>query len=283
MLKIAIQAKGRLFDKSMELLSDAGITVKNSSRSLLAVAKGFPLEILYLRDDDIPEAVALGVADIGIVGQNEVAESRQIVNEVMPLGFGDCRISLAVPKLTDYPGLEWFNGKRVATSYPGILKEFFTEKGIKASIHKIAGSVEVAPAIGLADAIFDIVSSGGTLVQNHLVEVEKVFFSEATLIACPKLDETQKSELEKLKLRFTSILQSKGFKYVLMNIPALSVDRAVSLLPGLKSPTLIPLVDKDWFALQVVIHEDILWEKIEKLKEIGAEDILVLSLENIIR
>lgn len=283
MLKIAIQAKGRLFDKSMQILSDAGITVKNSSRSLLAIAKGFPLQVLYLRDDDIPEAVALGVADIGIVGRNEVAETNKNVEEIMPLGFGDCRISLAVPKEADYKGLNWFDGKRIATSYPGILSSYFKEKGINASIQKIAGSVEVAPAIGLSDAIFDIVSSGGTLLQNNLMEVEKVFFSEAVLIAFPELSEEKKEELEKLKLRFHSIIQSKGFKYVLMNIPKASLEKATELLPGMKSPTLIPLIDKSWFALQVVIHEDQLWEKIEALKEVGAEDILVLSLENIIR
>lgn len=283
MLKIAIQAKGRLSEKSLQLMADSGISVPTPSRSLMAVATGFPLEVLYLRDDDIPQAVAMHVADIGIVGENEVAESGQDVDTAMQLGFGSCRISLAVPKSVDYTGLDWFNNRRVATSYPEILKRYFAQKGIQARIHKIAGSVEVAPAVGMADAIFDIVSSGGTLTQNGLVEVEKVFYSQAALIANKHLDADKLQLLDKLKLRFTSIIESRGFKYVLMNLPVASTQAAVDLLPGMKSPTLIPLANKDWTALQVVLHEDELWEKIEKLKEIGAQDILVLSLENIIR
>ncbi|MCH5227088.1 MAG: ATP phosphoribosyltransferase [Muribaculaceae bacterium] len=283
MIKIAIQSKGRLNDKSMELLSAAGISVSGASRSLTAMANGFPLEVLYLRDDDIPQAVAMGVAHLGIVGQNEVAESAQDVREVMPLGFGGCHISLAVPKNTGYYGLQWFNGKRVATSYPGILTKFFTANGIKARIQKIAGSVEVAPAVGMADAIFDIVSTGGTLVQNGLVEVEKVFKSEAVLISTKVLSEENEELLKKLLLRFRSIKESRGFKYVLMNIPSVALEAAVSLMPGMKGPTLIPLAREGWHALQVVIHENELWDKIEKMKEIGAEDILVLDLENIIR
>lgn len=283
MLKIAIQSKGRLNEKSIQLLTDSGINVAGASRSLTAIATGFPLEVLYLRDDDIPQAVAMGVADIGIVGQNEVAESGQNVKEVMKLGFGACRISLAVPKNCGYESLEWFDGKRVATSYPKILADFFNKKNIKARIHKIAGSVEVAPAVGLADAIFDIVSSGGTLVQNGLVEVEKVFPSEAVLISTPELSDEKNSLLQKLLLRFNSILESRGYKYVLMNIPSSAINEAVTMMPGMKSPTLIPLAREGWHALQVVIHESDLWEKIESMKKIGAEDILVLDLENIIR
>lgn len=283
MLKIAIQSKGRLNEKSMELLSASGINVSGASRSLTAMASGFPLEVLYLRDDDIPQAVAMGVADIGIVGQNEVAESEQKVVEIMKLGFGACRISLAVPKNSGYYSLQWFNGKRVATSYPKILSRFFKDNGIKAKIHKIAGSVEVAPAVGLADAIFDIVSSGGTLVQNGLIEVERVFPSEAVLIGNPEMDEEKRALLQKLLLRFHSIKESRGYKYVLMNLPSISVEEAVKLLPGMKSPTLIPLAREGWHALQVVIHESVLWDKIENMKAIGAEDILVLDLENIIR
>lgn len=283
MLKIAIQSKGRLNEKSMEILAASGINVSSASRSLTAVAQGFPLEVLYLRDDDIPQAVAMGVADLGIVGQNEVAESHQKVEEIMGLGFGACRISLAVPKNAGYSDLEWFDGKRVATSYPRILQSFFEDKKIKAQIHKIAGSVEVAPAVGLADAIFDIVSTGGTLVQNGLVEVETVFRSEAVLIATPGLSEEKKSLLQKLLLRFRSIKESRGYKYVLMNLPSSAVEAAVAMMPGMKSPTLIPLAREGWHALQVVIHETELWDKIENMKEIGAEDILVLDLENIIR
>lgn len=283
MLKIAIQSKGRLNESSLDLLKASGISVSSAARSLTAKATGFPLEVLYLRDDDIPQAVAIGVADIGIVGQNEVAESQQVVTEIMPLGFGSCRISLAVPKNSGYYGLAWFNGKRVATSYPKILEKFFQRNHIRAKIHRIAGSVEVAPAVGLADAIFDIVSSGGTLVQNGLVEVEKVFPSEAVLIATPGLSGEKDALLKKLLLRFKSIKESRGYKYVLMNLPTESLDKAIAMMPGMKSPTLIPLARDGWHALQVVIHESELWDKIENVKEIGAEDILVLDLENIIR
>ena len=283
MLKIAIQAKGRLNEQSMQLLADAGISAASGSRRLISHAKGFPMEILYLRDDDIPQAVAMGVADIGIVGQNEVAEKRQKVNEIMPLGFGACRISIAVPRETLYDGPAWLNGRRVATSYPNILHTFFEEQDINAEIHEIAGSVEIAPAVGMADAIFDIVSSGGTLIQNGLREVEQVFQSQAVLIATPKLSDDKLSELDSLCFRLNSILQSRGMKYVLLNLPKASVDRAIAILPGMKSPTILPLADEDWCSLHVVIPQDELWEKIEQLKEIGAEDILVLNLENLIR
>lgn len=282
MLRIAIQSKGRLNEDSLALLADAGINISGSSRKLMARAKGFPLDVLYLRDDDIPQAVAMGVADIGIVGLNEVAETGEKVDRVMDLGFGACRLSVALNKSIDYTGKEWLEGKRIATSYPGILGNWLKEEGINAEIHRIAGSVEVAPAVGMADAIFDIVSSGGTLVQNGLVEVEKVFFSEAVLIATPGLSEEKMQEVELLKFRFGSILDSRGMKYVLMNLPEESVEQAVALLPGMKSPTLLPLTTAGWYSLHVVIKEDELWEKIHRLKEIGAEDILVLALENVI-
>lgn len=283
MLRIAIQAKGRLNEESMALLADAGIGTASGSRKLIAHAKGFPMDVLYLRDDDIPQAVAMGVADIGIVGLNEVAEKDEYVDVTMKLGFGACRISLAVPKAVDYTGLEWFNNRRIATSYPNILRRFIKEKGIEAEIHEIAGSVEVAPAVGMADAIFDIVSSGGTLIQNGLVEVEQVFASEAVLIANKSLDDEKLNEIAKLKFRFSSILDSRGMKYVLMNIPQDRIPAAVALLPGMKSPTLMPLSEEGWYSMHVVIPQHELWEKIEKLKELGAEDILVLALENIIR
>ncbi len=272
MLKIAIQAKGRLNEESMSLLADAGISAASGSRKLISKAKGFPMEILYLRDDDIPQAVAMGVADIGIVGLNEVAEKGEKVDEVMSLGFGACRISIAVPRETEYTDATWLNGRRVATSYPHILAKYFADNNISAEIHEIAGSVEIAPTVGMADAIFDIVSSGGTLIQNGLREVEQVFFSEAVLIATPSLPEEKLAEIDKLKFRLRSILDSRDMKYVLMNLPRTAVDEAVKILPGMKSPTLLPLTQPDWCSLHVVIPESELWEKIELPKNIGAED-----------
>lgn len=283
MLRIAIQAKGRLNEQSIELLGEAGIGVAESKRKLISRASGFPMEVLYLRDDDIPQAVNMGVADLGIVGLNEVAEKGFDVKEVMKLGFGACRISLALPKSVEYSGLDWFRGKRVATSYPTILSDFFREKGIEADIHTIEGSVEIAPAVGMSDAIFDIVSSGGTLVSNGLVEVEKVFFSEAVLIANPSLDSDKLHEVEQLKFRFGSIIESRGMKYVLMNLPCDKIDEAVAILPGMRSPTVLPLAQEGWCSIHAVIGEDQLWERVERLKAIGAEGILVLALENMIR
>jgi ATP phosphoribosyltransferase len=282
MLRIAIQAKGRLNEDTMALLADAGIDVAQSKRKLVARAKGFPIEVLYLRDDDIPQAVHMGVADVGIVGLNEVAEREMDVTEVMKLGFGACRISLAVPREVDYMGVKWFDGRCVATSYPHVLKNFFAEKGIHADIHEIAGSVEIAPAVGMADAIFDIVSSGGTLVQNGLREVEEVFYSQAALVATPGLSPEKMAEVEKLKFRFSSIVNSRGYKYVLMNIPTDLVEAAVELLPAMRSPTILPLAAEGWCSMHVVIPEDVLWEKVESLKQLGAEGILVLNLENMI-
>lgn len=283
MLTIAIQNKGRLNEDTVSLLREAGISVSVSSRKLMADAKGFPLHVLFLRDDDIPQAVALGVADLGMVGLNEVLEKEQDVDVRMKLGFGGCRLSLAVPNGSGYSGLGWFEGKRVATSYPVILRNFFNEKGIHAFVHEIAGSVEVAPAVGLADAIFDIVSSGGTLIQNGLTEEETVIRSEAVLISNPGLSEEKEASLSKLMFRLSSAIESRGMKYVLMNLPVAEMDKALAILPGMKSPTVLPLADKNWVSLHVVIHEEVLWEKIERLKEIGATDILVLALENVIR
>ncbi len=283
MLRIAIQAKGRLNEQCVSMLKEAGIGVVESKRKLISMAEGFPLEVLYLRDDDIPQAVAMGVADIGIVGQNESAEKGFDVEEVLPLGFGGCRISLAVSKSVDYTGLDYFEGKRVATSYPRILKKFFAEKGINAEVHEIAGSVEVAPAVGMADAIFDIVSSGGTLVSNGLVEVEKIFFSEAVLIANKELAEEKKAILNQLKFRLTTILESRNMKYVLMNLPVEKIEEATAMLPGMRSPTVLPLAQDGWCSIHTVLNEDTLWASVEKLKALGAEGILVLSLENMIR
>lgn len=282
MLRIAIQAKGRLHDDSLALLSEAEISISGSSRTLISRAKGFPIDVLYLRDDDIPQAVAMGVADIGIVGQNEVGEKEENVEEVMALGFGKCRLSIAVPKHSDYNGPSWLNGKSIATSYPTLLRKWLVENNVEAKIHVITGSVEIAPAVGMADAIFDIVSTGNSLVQNGLSEVEQVMHSEAVMICNPELSEEKRADLDKLMFRFSSIVNSRGMKYVLMNVPEDNLDEAVALLPGLKSPTILPLFEKGWFSVHAVIRQNELWEKIEHLKEIGAEDILILSLENII-
>lgn len=281
-LRLAVQAKGRLNEESLALLREAGITVEDSKRKLVARCGGFPVEVLYLRDDDIPQAVAMGVADIGIVGLNEVGGKGYAVDVLHRLGFGGCRLSLAVPKGSGYDSPQWFAGKRIATSYPRILKRYFDDAGIEAEIHEIAGSVEIAPSVGMADAIFDIVSSGGTLVRNGLVEVEEVMRSEAVLIGNTRLEEGKKAVIDQLLFRFEAVERSRGLKYVLMNLPKNRLQDAVDLLPGLKSPTVLPLAQEDWCSLHVVIREVDLWERIEGLKSIGAEDILVLTMEKMI-
>ncbi|MBQ4063989.1 MAG: ATP phosphoribosyltransferase [Bacteroidaceae bacterium] len=282
MLRIAIQTKGRLNEQSMQLLRDAGVTIKEEKRKFLMRASDFPVEILFLRDDDIPQTVSMGAADLGIVGYNEVAERGYDVDILQKLGFGGCRISLAIPKADTYEGLGYFNGKRIATSYPNVLTKYFDENGIKAEIHTITGSVEIAPAAGLADAIFDIVSSGGTLITNGLVEVEQVLHSEAVLIGTPGLSEEKMAIARQLMSRFESVLKGAGKKYLLLNIPTAALDEAVKILPAMRSPTVIPLAQKDWCSLQTVVDEKQLWSVIEQLKAIGAEDILVLALEKIV-
>ena len=283
MIRIAIQAKGRLNEQSIELLREAGVAVDENKRKFLTKSASFPLEVLYLRDDDIPQAVSMGVADIGIVGYNEVAEKGYEVDVVQKLGFGGCRISLAIAKNEEYTGPKYFNGKRVATSYPKILAAYFKKESVEAEIHEIAGSVEIAPAVGMADAIFDIVSSGGTLVSNGLKEVEKVLFSEAVLIATQGLTAEKQAILEQLKFRFEAALESRGMKYMLMNLPSESVEKAIKILPAMRSPTVMPLAQEGWCSMHSVVVEDELWDKIEQLKAIGAEGILVLALEKIIR
>ena len=282
MLRIAIQAKGRLNEESIELLAEAGVSAEESKRKLLTRCNDFPMEVLYLRDDDIPQAVSMGVADIGIVGLNEVEEKGFDVEIAHKLGFGKCRLSLAVPKTEEYVDVNYFNGKRIATSYPVILSRFFKEKGIAAEIHEIAGSVEIAPSVGMADAIFDIVSSGSTLVTNGLKEVEKVLFSEAVMIANKSLSDEKKKILDQLLFRIEAVERSRGMKYVLLNLPHEKIDEAIRILPGMKSPTILPLAQEGWSSIHVVINERELWDKIEQLKAIGAEDILVLSLEKMI-
>ena len=282
MLRIAVQTKGRLNEQSLQLLRDAGVTIKEEKRKFLMRASDFPVEVLFLRDDDIPQTVSMGAADLGFVGYNEVAERGYEVDILQKLGFGGCRISLAVPKADKYEGLSYFNGKRIATSYPNVLSKFFAENGIKAEIHTITGSVEIAPAAGLADAIFDIVSSGGTLITNGLVEVEQVLQSEAVLIGTPGLSEEKMAIARQLMSRFESVLKGAGKKYLLLNIPKSSLEEAVKILPAMRSPTVIPLAQEGWCSLQTVVDEKQLWDVIEKLKSIGAEDILVLALEKIV-
>lgn len=283
MIRIAIQAKGRLMDDSLKLLAEAGISIEENRRKLLTRSDDFPIEVLYLRDDDIPHTVAMGVADIGIVGLNEVREKNQKVEIIHRLGFGKCRLSLAISKNETYTGPSYFEGKKVATSYPVILNEYFLKQGISADIHEIAGSVEIAPTVGIADAIFDIVSSGSTLVSNGLKEVKKVLACEAVLIANSDMDEQKRELLAQLLFRFEAVERSQGMKYMLMNLPKSRLDEAIALLPGMKSPTILPLAQRDWCSLHVVISEKELWKKIHALKEIGAEDILVLALEKMIR
>lgn len=282
MLRIAIQTKGRLNEESLMLLREAGVTIREEKRKFLMRAADFPVEILFLRDDDIPQTVAMGAADLGIVGYNEVAERGCDVQILQKLGFGGCRISLAIPKNEPYPGLEFFNGKRIATSYPNVLGRFFAEKNIKAQIHTITGSVEIAPAAGLADAIFDIVSSGGTLISNGLVEVEQVLQSEAVLIGTPGLCGEKMSVADQLMSRFDSVQKGYGKKYLVLNLPLTALDEAVNILPAMRSPTVIPLAQSGWCSLQTVVDERELWSIIERLKAIGAEGILVLALEKIV-
>ena len=282
MLRIALQSKGRLNEESLALLGEIGIDIDDSKRKFLSMASNFPLEVLYLRDDDIPQVVSAGTASLGIVGLNEVAEKGLDVDVVCKLGFGGCRISLAIPKAESYGGPSWFEGKRIATSYPAILRRYLEEKGIKADIEIITGSVEIAPAAGIADAIFDIVSSGGTLISNGLKEVEKVFFSEAVLIANKGLDEEQKALLEEILFRISSVKVSRDKKYILMNLPEAAVDEAIKILPAMRSPTVMPLAAKGWCSMHSVVDAADLWDKIRQLKAIGAEGILVLNVDKLI-
>ncbi|HPR32870.1 MAG TPA: ATP phosphoribosyltransferase [Prolixibacteraceae bacterium] len=281
-LRIAIQTKGRLNEESVALINECGIKLIVGKRQLISAGKNFPIEVLYLRDDDIPETVADGVADIGIVGENEMLEKEKDVDLVKRLGFSRCRLSLAIPKGEDYAGKEWFNRKKVATSYPVILQKFFQENAIDAEIHVITGSVEIAPGIGLADAIFDIVSSGGTLVSNGLKEVETVTSSEAVLIKTPSLSLEKQSILNELVFRIESVERSKGKKYIMLNAPDSKLPQIIEMLPGMKSPTLMPLAEKGWSSLHSVIDEMFFWENISRLKALGAEGILVLPIEKMI-
>ena len=282
MIRIAVQSKGRLYEDTMALLAEADIKVRKSERSLLVRASDFPIEILYLRDDDIPQTVAQGIADLGVVGENEYLERGEKADIVKKLGFSKCRLSLAIPKSEEYNGLQWFEGKTIATSYPNILREYLKKEGVNANIHVITGSVEIAPGIALADAIFDIVSSGSTLITNNLKEVEVVVQSEALLIATPNLDKEKKSVLQELLFRLEAVKEAEHRKYVMMNVPVNKVDDVLAVLPGIKSPTVMPLADKEWCSIHTVLERKRFWEIIGQLKDAGAQGILVLPIEKMV-
>ncbi len=281
-LKIAIQKSGRLSEKSLQLLTETGIHVANGNRKLVSASSDFPIELLFLRDDDIPEYVADKVAHAGIVGQNVIAEKGQKLVSVLPLGFARCRMSLAVSKEVDYPELTWFSGKRIATTYPAILKEYLESQGIQAEIHVISGSVEIAPGIGLADGIFDIVSTGSTLISNGLKEVEKVMDSEAVLVRSPDLEPGQLKILDELVFRFKAVLNARNNKYILLNAPSDKLKDIVKIIPGMKSPTIMPLAEEGWSSVHSVLSEEQFWKIIDDLKALGAQGILVIPIEKMI-
>ncbi len=282
MLRIAVQSKGRLYDDTMNLLAEADIKVSSSKRTLLVQASNFPLEVLFLRDDDIPQSVASGVADIGIVGENEYQERGENVQILSRLGFSKCRLSLAISQEVNYTGPQWFNGKRIATSYPNILSKYLRQNGISADIHVITGSVEISPGIGLADGIFDIVSSGSTLVSNNLREVEIVTHSEALLVGNWNLDDEKHQILNEMLFRFSAVRSAQDKKYVMMNAPKASVPEIIKVLPGIKSPTVIPLAEDGWCSVHTVLDEKRFWSIIAKLKDLGAQGILVTPIEKMI-
>ncbi len=282
MLRIAVQSKGRLYEDTMSLLQEAGIKVGSSKRTLLVQASNFPIEVLYLRDDDIPHTVATGVADLGIVGENEMMERAEDADIVKRLGFSKCRLSLAIPKSVEYNGVEWFEGKTIATSYPGILGKFMAERNVRMNMHVITGSVEIAPGIGLADAICDLVRSGSTLVSNNLKGVEVVMKSEALLIANKGLSDEKREILSELLFRIDAVKAAEDKKYVLMNAPTDRLQEIIAVLPGIKSPTVMPLATEGWNSIHTVLEEKRFWEIIGQLKALGAEGILVLPIEKMI-
>jgi len=281
-LKLAIQKSGRLNDDSMKLLKECGIDISNGVNKLKADANNFPLEVFFLRDDDIPQYVEDGVADIGFVGENVVYEKKKKVIQVEKLGFGKCRLSIAVGRNEEYTDAQFLQGKKIATSYPVIVQDFLDRNGIKADIHEISGSVEIAPGIGLAEAICDLVSSGSTLFMNGLKEVEVILKSEATLIKNKNLGEAQQQLLDKLIFRVQSVKKAKHNKYVLLNAPNDNLEKIIALLPGMKSPTVLPLATAGWSSVHTVIKESDFWDIIEQLKELGAQGILVVPIEKMI-
>ncbi|MFV0471900.1 MAG: ATP phosphoribosyltransferase [Paludibacteraceae bacterium] len=282
MLRIAVQSKGRLHEDTMKLLTESGIKIESGKRLLLLQSKNFPLEILYLRDDDIPQSVADGIADIGIVGENELVEKNKETDIVKRLGFSKCRLSLAIPKHEEYQSVQWFEGKVIATSYPMILRDFLKRQQVNADIHVITGSVEIAPGIGLADGIFDIVSSGSTLVTNRLKEVETVMHSEALLIGHKNLSADKRKILDDLLFRIESVQLAEDKKYVLMNVPTENIEKITEVIPGMKSPTIMPLAKEGWSSFHAVIREKEFWDIIGKLRKLGAEGILVIPIEKMI-
>jgi len=281
-LRIAIQKSGRLSEKSLMLLKEAGINLNNGSRKLRSVAQTFPLEVIYLRDDDIPQYVEDGVADIGIVGENEYAEKQCEVDLIERLGYSRCRLSIAVPKSDCYENLAELNGKRIATSYPHILENYLREHEVKADIHVLSGSVELAPSIGMADAIFDIVSSGSTLISNGLKEVEVVMKSEAVIVANRQLDKEIQAILDDLIFRIRSVMAAANNKYILLNAPNENLQQIIDLLPGMKSPTVMPLAEEGWSSVHSVLSEKEFWGQIDRLRELGAQGILVIPIEKMI-
>jgi ATP phosphoribosyltransferase len=281
-LKIAIQKSGRLSEKSLKLLEECGIKISNGDRKLKAEAKNFPVEILFLRDDDIPQYVEQGVADIGILGENEVWEKDKNVLEIEKLGFANCKLSLAIPKDENYTGINYFNNKKIATSYPKILQQYFDKKGISVIIEEIGGSVEIATGIGLADAIFDIVSTGSTLLMNGLKEVEVITKSEAILISNTSLNNEKQAILNKLLFRLKAVKNASENKYILLNAPNTSIEKICNVLPGMKSPTILPLANEGWSSLHSVVKEDEFWDVIDQLKSFGAEGILVVPIEKMV-
>ncbi len=282
MLRIAVQAKGRLYEETMTMFAESSIKIESGKRTLLIPAKNFPVEILFLRDDDIPQAVASGIADVGVVGENEFVEKDEDAVIVKRMDFSKCRLSLAIPKAIDYKGIEWFNGKKIATSYPKILNAWLEKNNLKADVHVITGSVEIAPGIGLADCIFDIVSSGSTLVSNNLKEVEVVMYSEALMIGNKNLSADKQEILKEMLFRFDSYKNAEGKKYIILNIPNDKIKDVCKLLPGMKAPTITPLTKEGWSSLHSVIEEKTFWDIINQLKAIGAEGILVVPIEKMI-
>jgi ATP phosphoribosyltransferase len=282
LLRIAIQKSGRLQENSLELLQESGLSFSNGKDQLKTQARNFPVEILFLRDDDIPQYVEDKVADVGIVGENVFIEKQKQNKIIKRLDFAKCRLSMAIPRADVYTDPSWFNGKNIATSYPNIVKLFLAKNNIQAGLHEISGSVEIAPGIGLADAICDVVSTGSTLLSNGLKEVEVVMQSEAVLISSPELDPEKKKILDKLLFRIEAVQKARNNKYILMNCPNDAIEKITSIIPGMKSPTIIPLSKEGWSSLHSVVDENDFWEKIDQLKSFGAQGILVIPIEKMI-
>lgn len=281
-LRIAIQKSGRLQEGSLALLKESGLAISNGRDQLKTQARNFPVEVLFLRDDDIPQYVEDNVADIGIVGENVFVEKKKKNQLIKKLDFAKCRLCLAIPRAENYTGLQWFQGKNIATSYPEIVQQFLAKNNIQAGIHEISGSVEIAPGIGLADGICDIVSTGSTLLSNGLKEVETVLYSEAVMIASPQLSEEKKNILNKLLFRIESVQKAKNNKYILLNCPNDAIDKITAVIPGMNSPTILPLKREGWSSLHSVVDENDFWEKIDQLKSFGAQGILVIPIEKMI-